>query len=572
MAGLNKRYDVEIKVLSPLSIGAGAENDWTKGSDFVRKDKKIYKLSLAKMISRNVDVEQLSQYFATRDSDGIVQILGNQLEAVSEAVFSAPIDTENDIKSFVRNELSGKPIIAGSSLKGAVRSILFEHLRTAERNEREVFGNSKDGSEFMRFVKFTDAEFDKTELVNTKIFNLHQSEGNWIGGWKHSGSSNGSTNSTFKPTGFNTIYEAIMPGQTGFGNIMLSEKAFDLFRGAQVKTAEKKGVLDIKTLFQVINNHTKKYLEKERAFFTTYPATQSSEIVDFIDAILRKIPTDDNSCILKMSAGSGFHSITGDWQFPDYTSTGFWAAGKNAGKKKYKSRKIAVGDESFSLIGFVSLCILSEKEKERRLKEIEDKRAKEENLRMEEERAREARNQKMADYEMKITAAQVCYDKSSYQEACKILQEAEKLFPEGNKHQDLLKDTNEQINKERAEFEAEELRKLREKEQEERRQQQITGGLSFLEEKYDTGQYKVSDFKGAKNRINAWLKKSGNNALPENQIEALTHTLSRLFLSITKEKEQQSWVNKNDGIWKDVVQWVGEEKGDLIFNEIINKK
>lgn len=43
-----------------------------------------------------------------------------------------------------------------------------------------------------------------------------------------------------------------------------------------------------------------------------------------------------------MSAGSGFHSITGDWQFSDYTNTEIWKDGRNAGKMKYKSRKIAV--------------------------------------------------------------------------------------------------------------------------------------------------------------------------------------------------------------------------------------
>ena len=205
MDGLNKRYDVEIKVLSPLSIGAGTEKDWTKGSDFVSKDGKIYKLNLGKIISRNIDSNELSQYFAKRDADGIVRILGNNLENVSEKVFSAPVDTDNDIKSFVRNELSGKPVITGSSLKGAVRSVLFDYLRTTESREREVFGNSKDGSEFMRFIKFSDAEFDNTELVNTKIFNLHQDNGDWVGGWKHSGNPEGYTNSSFRPTGFKTI-------------------------------------------------------------------------------------------------------------------------------------------------------------------------------------------------------------------------------------------------------------------------------------------------------------------------------------------------------------------------------
>ena len=63
-----------------------------------------------------------------------------------------------------------------------------------------------------------------------------------------------------------------------------------------------------------------------------------------------------------MSAGVGFHSITGDWQFDDYDKTKMWADGRNAGKKKYKSRKIAEYNNRLQLMGFVRLRSLSEQE------------------------------------------------------------------------------------------------------------------------------------------------------------------------------------------------------------------
>ena len=31
MEGVNKKYNLEIEVLTPLSIGAGAEKDWVRG-------------------------------------------------------------------------------------------------------------------------------------------------------------------------------------------------------------------------------------------------------------------------------------------------------------------------------------------------------------------------------------------------------------------------------------------------------------------------------------------------------------------------------------------------------------
>lgn len=80
-----------------------------------------------------------------------------------------------------------------------------------------------------------------------------------------------------------------------------------------------------------------------------------------------------------MSAGSGFHSITGDWQFDDYSKTGTWTNGKNTGKQKYKSRKIAIHDDKFDLMGFVKISLLSEEEKIRRAeqkKQQQEERAK----------------------------------------------------------------------------------------------------------------------------------------------------------------------------------------------------
>ena len=37
---LNKKYDIKIEVLTPLSIGAGAEKDWVCGVDFWKKKEK----------------------------------------------------------------------------------------------------------------------------------------------------------------------------------------------------------------------------------------------------------------------------------------------------------------------------------------------------------------------------------------------------------------------------------------------------------------------------------------------------------------------------------------------------
>jgi hypothetical protein len=118
-------------------------------------------------------------------------------------------------------------------------------------------------------------------------------------------------------------------------------------------------------LFQIINDHTKVYLEKEKKFFQTYSAKNSGKILDSIKKLLDKIPEDNSYCILKMSAGSGFHSITGDWQFSDYSINGLdrrrhVSRGMYNNRLSSKSRKIAVHKDHFDLMGFVKIALLKE--------------------------------------------------------------------------------------------------------------------------------------------------------------------------------------------------------------------
>lgn len=374
---LNKKHNIHITVLSPLSIGAGAEKDLVKGVDFVIKDSKVYVLNLKKVMLNGFNPEEMSGYFANKNLDAVLQKIGNKLNDVSEAVFDLPVNDTNDIKSFLKNQLSGKPIIAGSSLKGAVRSIILEYLLNGEKlqqgKEKEWFGDSNRGNELMRFIKFSDAEFDKTQLVNTKIFNLHSSGTDWKGGWKYSGNN---TNTDYQATGFNTIYECLMPNETAVCSIMINEKGFD-FNDRKNDLQSNQNYINhtnhssdnLQSLFSVINGHTKKYIDKEITFFTKYSTQKADEIIKSLEAIKEQIPQSDEYCILKMSAGSGFHSITGDWQYDDYSDVGVWnihprngREDKKNGKHKYKSRKIAISGKIFSLMGFVKLSLISDEE------------------------------------------------------------------------------------------------------------------------------------------------------------------------------------------------------------------
>ena len=274
MEGVNLKYNVTAEVLTPLSVGQGSEKDWVEGIDYVVKNDMMYHLDLSKMFAAGIDMERVANLFQKQDAKGVRLLIGEKLEQVSDFKMPMTCHSSNPIKTFFRNQLTNRPVIPGSSLKGAIRSVLFTYLRDNERDNASVFGSMKDGSDFMRFIRVGDFEFParSTELVNTKIYNLEQSQRAWRGAWKHSAHE---TTSDFDEYGFNTIYECLPFGTKTNGSIMLAKHLFDLLLTQQIAIShqDKKQLIlnnPKEYLCRIINEHTKRYLEKELQFFKKY--------------------------------------------------------------------------------------------------------------------------------------------------------------------------------------------------------------------------------------------------------------------------------------------------------------
>ncbi|MDY4148711.1 MAG: hypothetical protein SOY26_03050, partial [Paludibacteraceae bacterium] len=224
------------------------------------------------------------------------------------------------------------------------------------------------GSDFMRFIRVGDFEFENTCLVNTKIYNLHREGHDWQGGWKHKGGDRTkdekNTTTEYKPIGFNTIYECLPAGATAIGSIMFADALFDKVANQPFYIWKKSIMsnLDIAAkLCRIINDYTLKYLDKEIAFFDTYKEGDYSiaiynNLAEIEEECWHIHENEPLSCIIKMSAGAGFHSITGDWQFDDYIEDQRHRMDRKRGGELPKSRKIAVsGSKAFSPMGFVKL-------------------------------------------------------------------------------------------------------------------------------------------------------------------------------------------------------------------------
>ena len=551
-----------------------------KCADYVIHNGKVYVLDLHRVAEEGIDLAKLSDLFLRSDHDGIVNILAGKLETVSAFVFELPCQTENNIKAFERSQLHNLPVVAGSSLKGALRSILFNYLRDYETKNDEVFGTMKDGTDFMRFIKVGDIEMSSTKLYNTKIFNLHSVDGHWQGGWKHA-LANG-TNDFYRSTGFNALYECIEPSVNGIGTLMLSstdlQSVIQKVRAAAHGTKKMNILRDgASALFAIINDFTRDYLEKERAFFEKYPAGRTEEILDCIEYLLAMIPSDNSSCLMKMSAGVGFHAITGDWQYDDYSKTGFYDKGRHTGKKKYKSRKIAETPEGLSLMGFVQLSVVNENDYIEYMNDIEerfksqmqiviDKKAQTE---AETKAKEQARIEKENKYKALVVSALEAEAAGDYSLALSEAKLAESLF--ANREEiGLIISRNES---KAAEQQYASLLAENAAVANAAREKKAAGGLAaLLNEKYDigekAGQYKVVDFKVCFSKVAQWAKAAKVTELPEEQKTALKETIKRLLEEPSK-KDVKDIKNRKSSIWHNVGKWISEPYAEELFSLLV---
>lgn len=589
MKTLNTKHILQMEVLTPLHVGAGSEKDWIKGIDFVIDDNKIKTLNLNKVI-KYVNVDELSRALINKNSNALIAKIGkDNLEKCIDKTFDCNYSGSNNIKTCIKNGLTNKPIVPGSSLKGSVRSVLFKHLKGVKNEqEKEIFGDTNKGDEFMRFVKISDFTFEKTILINTKLFNLRQVDNGFSGGWKHTPKPKDrrpSTTDKFNNKGFNTIYEVLPPKTKGYGSLMFAHKAFENFGKQKQKYGNKKAkILEISNLFKIINKHTKEHLTKQLNFFKKYRAEKSELIIDSIKNLLDLIPDDNSYCLINMAAGSGFHSITGDWQFDDYTIDAIHRRrGSFKRRNSAKSRKIAIlNSKEFSLMGFVKISLLTEEEirkyeaKKQEKREAEEQKREElrkleEELRKLEEEQRKIKEEKekiQNNYNTLIQSALNLYNQEKLVDSLTNFKEAESILPEGDIHTKYIAEIEKKIErmKEQEEYRQ---RKAEEKiEAAERRKQQIQEGLAFLDEKYDDDRYKVTNFKGVTDRVDRWLKRANHTELPAEEHETLIRNLERIYSSANK-REQKQWQHFENRVWNNIIKWIGKEKAEELFNKLI---
>lgn len=393
---------IKIDVITPVHIGAGAEKKWIKDIDYFFDQGKIKIFDIISLLKDKDDdylskvVEAISERKLFSDTTLISK---NQIKPFIEYKYNREPD---EIFTHIRNGL-GKIYIPGSSLKGAIRSALLGYLYFKDQNIRKIgrnpkiddviFGNFKNS--VMRFIQVTDAEFsnNSTSLFNTKIYSLGKSSNNkFEGQWKHDRENEKGDRKKFSTNGFVNTYECLNIGAISASRIVITENIIKLLdsENKPKNTDEiiiRNNTKPVKEILKMINEQTKNYLEKEIKYFEYHEGDKSEIIIEELTNLLNETnKCKDNACILHLGSGSGFHGITGDWQFENHIIDHIRKIMKNGkiignrgqinGKDAAKTRRLVFEKKEngyeFYPMGFVKLSLAEQREYEEYLERIKE--------------------------------------------------------------------------------------------------------------------------------------------------------------------------------------------------------
>lgn len=405
------KNNIALEVISPVHIGGAQENHFATGMDVFWENERLYRVNLIDL-QPYFDAQLISSITTASNKSQIHNALRNKGVKFAELAvesWACPYKPEQDeIKAMIRDGF-GKKLIPGSSIKGALCSHLFRVIATNNKfnldrirenikrasNHKAVSGevrsyeksllnakvpvgiNKTDDLQLMRFLQVSDFSFQSSEIYPVKIYNLKKDEGKWLGAWKHANKRDGFNNNDwdFKAKGFVTHHEALAPGSVANGRIIFNKPPNQGGYKSSAQAFEKKfqdffseSTSMLPDLFHQVNLNTIAYIEKEIAFFKKYfddDYVADNQIVPFYNRLILEIESQKNSCYFRLGAGSGFHSITGDWLYKDHISSVEYPM--NAFMSGYiknftKSRKLAFqkSDEdlpNFFPMGFIKLSL-----------------------------------------------------------------------------------------------------------------------------------------------------------------------------------------------------------------------
>lgn len=369
--------NIKLEVLTPTHIGMGSEKKLLKGIDFIYKNGEYLILSNNKILSQlnSTEIQLISGFLSEGNFQDFVNYLEKKKLLSDTSIarrWQSSFQNANEIRQ-TYHDGKGRFFIPGSSIKGSLRSIIGTALKPDNEisiNYEELMGRIDNN--LMRFLQVTDCYVDQDPgIYPVKVFSADILVNRKVGMWKDR--SRGGHVIEFNNTNFVTFYEMLTDGvnsNSTKGELRINWGGSDFVRNSR---GEKDKPIpnidlfnkerDLEWLWHIIKTNTSKFLEQEIHFYETY---QNDDIADNffeeLDWLKQENEKNPNSCILRLGANVGWHSITGNWKFTDFAN----AVETNRGRQirgrelAYKTRKLGFdidgdGELRFFLPGFVKL-------------------------------------------------------------------------------------------------------------------------------------------------------------------------------------------------------------------------
>ncbi|MBW1716237.1 MAG: type III-A CRISPR-associated RAMP protein Csm5 [Deltaproteobacteria bacterium] len=340
-------------VISPVHVGSGRG---LGPVDTVIEKNRCIVIDIESLLLGIQDNEQALNEFGQGRFNVTTFLKRYRISPKSVEKYSIPnpdlfqLEARQNIHEMVKTGL-GNPYIPGSSIKGAIRTVILWHLFKEERKEerdsilkkilnsnvrkeraddqldQHLFGDDPN-HDFLRALQIGDVEFRLSDLglIESKVLSLSSRRGF---GWK----------------GFKIYCETLVPGSLSRGIIRTDQ--FLTRNTVSLKELKLSGIKKslLESLPEKCNQFAQHFITEEIEFFESCSMNQ---MVNFYRNLLNKMPEGNDSFLLHLGWGSGWRGMTGNY-FDDDMLKQFrkkFYMGKGVFPLFPKTRKIAFEDGS----------------------------------------------------------------------------------------------------------------------------------------------------------------------------------------------------------------------------------
>ncbi len=305
----------EIILLTPLHVGDG--ESLQVQMDYLPSKKGLEVIDLEAVLESLQDNPKALSDMGRMDISSFIRSYG--LSVLPRYRLTFPDTVPNEVRRFIKDAY-GRPFLAGSSLKGAIRTALWQGLDRSRLPSASDFRSfdkavkSLEGqphNDFLRPLQISDspgiAGDGNLQVSDIRFFNLRNGD---RAGWKDF--SGRRTLDRFQDA--NGIFAESLKSETRF---YVKAKLDSFLPSAPVSRLwpipPTEGLDSFESLARAVNTHSRNIAEGEKAFFARYGQNHVAAFYDSLMQGIDGLAEKPGTFIVRMAWGSGWKGMTGDW-------------------------------------------------------------------------------------------------------------------------------------------------------------------------------------------------------------------------------------------------------------------